>query len=319
MVDASHVIGGEALAKVLHYYGLLEGDGDFKIVCPFHDDVNASMQVTLYDGRFYCHGCHKTGDAFQFVKLANKKLDDLQACIEMYRILRSKEVRSIKVVRKARAKADDKQALVEAYDYFYGLKTIDWVKEDHEEKAYMKKRGFDPKTLSNCKAKLTYNNAYPIIFPLIDMGVFRGWVCRTTTKAIEEKRKYLYNTGFSRRNTLVGNYSGKVVVLVEGYMDYLKMRQFGVKNVAAILGWKLTEQQITKLKAAGIETIISALDNDPKGKEGTKYAMKFFNVVQFQFPVGVKDPGDLDQATFNIANRKTKELYRRHKSNGIVR
>lgn len=315
----NNAIGSEALAKVLYHYGLLEGDGEFKIVCPFHDDVNASMKVNLHDGSFYCFGCNVSGDALQFVKLANKKIDDLHACIEMYKILRSNSVRSIKVTRQARPKPDDKQALIEAHDYYYGLKTIDWIHDKSDERKYMEKRGFGPTTLIKCKAKLTYNDSYPIIFPLIDLNEFRGWVCRTTTKSIEEKRKYLYNTGFSRRNTLVGNYSAKTVVLVEGYMDYLKMKQLGIEHVAAILGWKLTEQQITKLKKAGVETIISALDNDTCGEKGTKYAQKFFNVVRFQFPNGVKDPGDLDKSNFDKANLNTKQLYRRQKSNGINR
>lgn len=310
--------GGEALAKVLYHYGLLDGEGEFKIVCPFHDDINASMKINLLDGSFYCFGCNISGDALKFVKLVNK-LDDLQACIEMFRIMGSEEVQSIKVQRKAKPKSEEKQLLVEAEDYYFGLKTIDWRNEPGPERDYMANRGFNPSILTNCKAKLTYNNAYPIIFPMFDMNEFRGWVCRTMDKRIEEKRKYLYNTGFSRRNTLVGNYRGKIAMLVEGYMDWLKMRQFGVKNVAAILGWKLTEQQITKLKNAGVEIIISALDNDPKGKEGTEYAKKFFDVIAFQFPVGIKDPGDLDKTSFGIANEKTKQLYRRHISNGIGR
>ncbi len=304
---------GEALAKVLHHYGLLEGDGEFKIVCPFHDDVNASLLVNLLDGSFYCFGCNVSGDALQFVKLVSKTLNDLQACIKMCKILKSKKVKSIKVSRKARVKPDNEQSLAEAHDYYYGLKSTEWCIDNSPEKHYMKGRGFNQTTLTKCKAKLTYNSAYPIIFPLIDMGEFRGWVCRTTTKVIEEKRKYLYNTGFSRSNTLVGNYGNKVVMLVEGYMDYLKMRQFGVNFVAAILGWKLTEQQIKKLKNAGVETIISALDNDTCGKKGTEYAKKFFNVIRFQFPDGIKDPGELDDATFGKANLKTKQLYRRQK------
>lgn len=304
---------GEALAKVLHYYGLLEGDSDFKIICPFHEDINASMQISISsdEGYFYCHGCHKSGDALQFVIYANKEMDDLQACLEMYRIFRSKKTKSIKVHRRAKIKPDDKQALIEAHDYYYGLRTVDWESDDSDVKSYMLKRGFTPESLNICKAKLTYNDSYPIIFPLLDLGEFRGWVCRTTNKRIEAKRKYLYNKGFSRRNTLVGNYNSKVAVMVEGYMDYLKMRQLGVKNVFAILGWKLTEQQITKLKKAGVETIISALDNDTCGMKGTAYARKFFNVIRFQFPYGVKDPGDLTKEAFADANRKAKLEYRR--------
>ena len=314
-----------SLAKVLHYYGLLEGDDEFKIVCPFHNDINASMQISLHDNFFYCHGCAKSGDALQFVLIVNKKMDALEACKEYYKILRSKEVKHLHFGnRKGRIKPDNKQALVEASDYYYGLKTIDWVKESNPEKDYMLKRGFSPKALNACKAKLTYNPMYPIVFPMIDSGEFKGWVCRTTTKRIEAKRKYLYNEGFSRRNTLVGDYSGKVVVLVEGYMDRLKFIQFGSKKVVAILGWKITSQQISKLKAKGVKYIISALDNDTCGRKGTAYLRQFFKVIRFQYPKKVKgkkikDPGDMDQVTFDKANKKTKQLYKEAVCNGTHR
>lgn len=308
---------GEELAKVLHYYGLLEGDGDFKIVCPFHDDVNASMQVSLSDGFFYCYGCHKSGDALQFVIYENegRGIDDLQSCIKLYGILRSSKVRSIKVAPQPKIIPDDAQALIEADDYYHGLKFNDWSLLS-KERSYMESRGFTTKVLTSCGAKLTYNDSYPIIFPIFDQEEFRGWVCRTMSKHIEEKRKYLYNTGFSRRNTLVGNYKHKTVMLVEGYMDKLKMNQFGVSKVAAIFGWKMTDQQIQKLKNAGVETIVSALDNDEKGRDGTDYIKQHFDMVRFEFPPGMKDPGDMTIAAFGEANEKLKEKLRRRK-NGI--
>lgn len=309
---------GEALAKVLNSYGLLEGDGEFKIICPFHGDVNASMKINLHDGSFYCFGCQLTGDALKFVKLVNPKMDDLQACMEMYKIIKSSGAITF-VAAKSQRQSNSKQSLIEAYDYYFGLKTMDWSEESGIEKDYMSGRGFSPATLTRCKAKLTYNSHYPIIFPMFDLGRFKGWVCRTMDKKIEEKRKYLYNAGFSRRDTIVGEYRNKVVVLVEGYMDWLKMKQLGVDHVSAILGWKLTEQQITKLKDAGVKTIISALDKDKCGEDGTKYAAKFFNVIRFQFPEKVKDPGDLSESGFILANRKTKSLYRRHLSNESIR
>lgn len=311
---------GEELAKVLHYYGLLEGDSEFKIVCPFHQDVNPSMKISLSDGTFYCFGCGVSGNAMRFVELANSDLDKLEACREYYRILRSKKVKHLNVEIRHKNKIADKQALVEAEDYYFGLKTVDWRTEECAEKEYMRKRGFNSKSLNLCKAKINYSNKfYPLIFPMFDLNEFKGWVCRTTDKRVEAKRKYLYNVGFSRRDTLVGSYSSKVVILVEGYMDWLKMRQNGVKNVAAILGWKITAQQISKLKKQGVKIIISALDNDTCGMKGSEYLKSFFKVVRFQFPEGVKDPGEMDFETFSRAYERTKKEFRRVLNNGAYR
>lgn len=312
-------VGSQELAKVMHYYGLLEGESEYKIVCPFHEDVNASMKVNLVNGDFFCFGCGASGDALKFVQLASKHLDELESCFKYYKILKSDKVREIKTIIRSKAKLENEQAIIEASDYYFGLKTIDWRKEESMEREYMRNRGFIPSSLNKCKAKVNYSNSYPIIFPMFDLGTFKGWVCRTNNKVIEQKRKYLYNEGFSRSNTLVGDYDAEVVVLVEGYMDWLKMRQNGLKHVAAILGWKATDQQIKKLKKAGVKHIISALDNDSCGAKGTEYLKKFFDVTRFQFPDGVKDPGDMGKATFVNANKKTKIEYRRNKQNGVNR
>ncbi|NLZ73800.1 MAG: toprim domain-containing protein, partial [Bacteroidales bacterium] len=182
---------------------------------------------------------------------------------------------------------------------------------------YLLERGFDLGALNKVKCKVTFNDSYPIIFPLNDMGVFKGYVCRTMDPEIQKKRKYLYNKGFSRRNTLVGKYDCKTVMVVEGFMDYLKAKQYGVKYVCALLGWKATPEQIEKLKAQGVETIISALDNDECGIKGTKYLENYFEVIRFQYPKSIKDIGEMNKKQFKKAKQKTIKF--RRKKNEFVK
>lgn len=310
--------GGKELAKVLYYYGLIfdTSQAEYKIVCPFHEDVNPSMICNIDNGSYFCFGCGETGDAFSFVRKVEKKLNDLQACKKYFEILKSKKVNGINLSgRVKKRKKSSKRLYEEAYDYYHGLKSVDWLKDSDEDvqKAgnYMYKRGFDKSTLNKCKAKITYNRAYEIIFPMIDNGKFKGWVCRTTVRNIEKKRKYLYNDGFSRATTLVGEYRNcKTVFIVEGYMDRLKFIQFGVNNVVAILGWKISYEQMQKLKDQGIEHVISALDNDKCGKQGTEYLRQHFIVTRFKYKKGIKDPGEMDKKTFQECYRRTKEQYK---------
>lgn len=296
----------EELAKVLHYYGLLEefDNGAYKIMCPFHDDLRPSMKINMEDGSFKCFGCEVSGEAKDFVKLANAgELNDLQALVEFYRILKSDEVKNLKVADRKNRKKQNKFIHDMAYDFYFGLRTVDWENDEDEEviksAEYMEKRGFSRKILNQCKAKVTYQKNYPIVFPMYDGSEFRGWVCRTTNKEIEKKRKYLYNEGFSRSTTLVGHYKGSDrVVVVEGYMDRLRVRSFGEKRVVAVLGWKMTANQIEKLKKQGVKEIISFLDNDKCGRKGTEFLGKFFEVKRPEYPNGVKDPGEMDRKTF---------------------
>ena len=174
----------------------------------------------------------------------------------------------------------------------------------------MMNRGFDLSTLNKCRAKITYNKSYPIIFPMLDNGKFKGWVCRTTDKEIEKKRKYLYNEGFKRARTLVGDYGHKdYVIVVEGYMDRLKFIQYGEENVVAILGWKMSAEQIEKLKKRNITKVISALDNDECGRKGTEYLKKFFEVTRFTYLKSIKDPGDMDEKSFKKMFERTMKKF----------
>lgn len=324
---------GEALAKVLWYYNLIQDVVSLsqKIVCPFHSDVNPSMTVNFENGSWFCFGCGLAGDAKKFVKLMESQhdgLNDLQAYKKYLEILKSNKCSNIKLNRSlVKQKPLQRDLYNEAYDYYHGLKKVNWRDSGESEvvsaKEYMLKRGFSPETLNKCKAKVTYNRSYGIIFPMLDNGKFKGWVCRTMIKSIEEKRKYLYNEGFSRATTLVGNYGEKdYVFVVEGYMDRLKFVQFGEENVVAILGWKMSLQQIQKLKDKGIKNVVSALDNDECGKKGTRFLSNHFNVTRFTYLKGVKDPGDMTQELFNKMFNKTMKIYKESQGgnqNGIGR
>ena len=310
------------LAKVLWYYNLIPNvyDPVQKIICPFHSDVNPSMSVDLKRGTCYCFGCNEYFDAQKFVSKMECKyhgLNDLKA-IQMYvKILKSKKCSDIHIERamKHYKKPNKKQLYDEAYDYYHGLRKIDWqydISDEVEEvDIYMQERGFTPSVLNKVKAKITYNNSYSLIFPMLDNGKFKGWVCRTIRKDIEVKRKYLYNEGFSRATTLVGDYgSEKYIIVVEGYMDRLKFIQFGIENVVAILGWKMSAEQERKLKEKGITHVISALDNDEYGRKGTKYLQTIFNVTRFTYLKGIKDPGDMSEEKFKKMYSRTMKKYR---------
>lgn len=315
---------GTNLAKVLWYYNLIPSTSSLsqKIVCPFHEDVNPSMIVNLDDGSWFCFGCNLSGDAVKFVKLMEAKynnLNDLQAYKKYLRILKSDKCSGIKLSKSTvKQKPLQRQLYNEAYDYYHGLKRINWNDSGEPEvisaRDYMMNRGFSPVTLNKCGAKVTYNQSYGLIFPMLDNGKFKGWVCRTMIKSIEQKRKYLYNEGFSRATTLVGTYGKKnYVFVVEGYMDRLKFVQFGEENVVAILGWKMSPQQIQKLKDKGITKVISALDNDDCGRKGTKFLQKHFNVTRFAYLKGIKDPGEMTQESFNKMLKRTMKIFESNK------
>lgn len=285
---------GNDLARVLSFYGLIEdvSTTDFNICCPFHDDLNPSMRVTLDNGIFYCFVCNLQGNAFDFVQLVNPELNELEICMLLEKIVHNKKVKHVNIKYVRKKKKNNKCALLEAKHYYYGLKEINWEDkskigdEEKEVIEYMQKRGYSKKMLNIGKCRVNYNLSYPFIFPILDNGIFKGWVGRATDKKVEQYRKYLYNDGFLKRDTLCGDYKrGCLLFVCEGFFDYLSLRVKGdVKNVAALLGWHLSEGQLEKLRKEGIKYVVSALDNDECGEKGTKVLNQHFKVVRFKYP-----------------------------------
>lgn len=316
---------GEKLARVLMHYRLITDTYSlqYKIVCPFHADQNPSMLVDLSDGRWFCFGCQKSGDAQGFVRLVEKQyhgLNDLQAYKRYQKILSSTEYSDIKITTatKRERKRHNAQLYAEAYDFYHGLSQVDWTREDLPEymydcREYMLQRGFTAETLNSCGCRYTYQRNYELIFPMYDNGKFRGWVSRTRIPEVAEKRKYLYNEGFRRATTVVGEYRNcSTVYIVEGYMDRLKLVQLGIPNAVAILGWKASNQQIQRLQTQGIRHVISALDNDDCGRSGTEWLRKHFVVTRFRYLKGIKDPGDFTAETFSRMNGRTLHEYKQN-------
>lgn len=322
---------GDKLAATALYYNLVENvhaDSD-KIVCPFHADKNPSMQLDYTTGFWYCFGCQEGGKWEKLVSKLEAKLGNTSPLsIELVKSKILKHARSEHHITKVEqspevVKRRLRQAKVEAYDYYMGLKKTSWTScdisdDESEVLAYMNMRGFTASSLEHAHAKYNYSRDYKLIFPIIDNGAFKGWVCRTTDKNVEKYRKYLYNKGFSHRNTLVGFYGKKskgaqdYAILVEGFMDRLKLQQLGMRSVVALFSWKATQEQIEKLKNAGIKYVVSALDNDDCGKRGTEWLRKSFDVIRWPYIKGVKDPGDFDTKSFKKMYNRFKERQEKY-------
>lgn len=298
----------DAFIAVLKYYGIFEDQELYKIVCPFHGDLNPSMQINLNKSFFYCYGCGIHGSTFELVKAFEPTLNTFEVYRKVSEIVKGntghKNI-AASAEPSFKSKASYREGIGLARDFYYNLPKTNWFKVDEDAfgiKMYMNKRGFKTSTLNKAQAKATYNKLYPIVFPMFDNGVFRGYVMRTDDPNVEGERKYMYNKGFKRRITLPGDYKFHTVVLVEGFLDMLKAKQIGIKYVVAVLGWKLTGEQLEKLKKAGVKTIICALDNDDAGNKGYKYLKRVCSInklklYRLRYPKSMKDMGDVSEVT----------------------
>jgi DNA primase len=79
------------------------------------------------------------------------------------------------------------------------------------------------------------------------------------------KRECLYGLKQARASIQ----DSKQVILVEGFLDTLKMHQMGYTNTVAIMGSHVSQAQSTLLKQLGVTGIVLAFDGDQAGLEAT--------------------------------------------------
>lgn len=293
----------EEFIAVLNHLGLFKPESKYKVICPFHGDVNPSMMIDLETSSFKCFGCEVFGGKLEMMRLKYPKLSDFKIMQKIKKLKLGKEVKQL--TQNITVYEKKGKNINAARDYYFNLSSVNWFSklddDAHEIKSYLRNRGFKMSVLNLVGVKINQSVNYPIIVPIRDNGVFRGYVMRTMSKEIEQRKKYLYNAGFCRRNTLAGRYDNETVLLVEGFFDMLKAVQYGVKFAAAILGWKLSEKQIKKLERKGVKKIVCGTDRDKAGRKGYIYmkTLKQFEVFRLHYPKGIKDFGDVTDEIFD--------------------
>lgn len=151
------------------------------------------------------------------------------------------------------------------------------ITESRNAQSYLRERGIGPRTAE--LLQLLYDpddgsGTERIIFPVRDLnGGLYGFSGRALDPEVEPRIRDYY--GLPKRSLLLGaHFAGRLcavstrepVVLVEGLVDYAKVRQAGFKALAAMHSG-ITEAQAEILKAIG-RPVILMFDDDAPGQEG---------------------------------------------------
>ncbi|MGR6835445.1 DNA primase [Syntrophomonas erecta] len=304
-------------------------------ICPFHQEKTPSFCVTPEKNMFYCFGCHAGGDMFSFIMKRDglqfpEALELLarRAGVELA-VPRagSKEDRRGKVLavnqaaaefyqqvllntdgRQARKYLQQRGVLRETAEKFkLGYAPAGWNRLEE----YLFKKGFSEqyvKLSGLIKRNEQQNRFYDlfrerIIFPIQN---HRGEVVGFGGRVLDASLPKYLNTPetelFSKRHNLYGLYQARQsiraqnsVLLVEGYMDCIKLYQAGVENVVASLGTALTRDQGVLIRRYAEEVII-LFDGDEAGQRETMRAIEVLAAEQLRIWVvslpGGKDPDE---------------------------
>lgn len=133
---------------------------------------------------------------------------------------------------------------------------------------------------------------------------------REDVDEIDEDRKYIHTPGFNKDGVLYNLHNAwhyavdKPLILVEGFKSVWRLYEYGIKNVAAVMGSSLTDGQKFLLYQYNIKNVVIFFDNDKAGVLGTQKAVEELNGKLEVMPVFIQevdeqgkglDPADLSK------------------------
>lgn len=144
----------------------------------------------------------------------------------------------------------------------------------------LSKKNYDSKTMldvglvNNVNGKMYDMFARRITFPLWDKNgnivgfsarIYRGE--KDVSKYMNSRESKIFKKGetlYNYHNAKDAAKREKKVIVVEGFMDAIRISASGIKNVMALCGTAMTSEQITMLKKLRVKVIL-CLDNDNAG------------------------------------------------------
>jgi DNA primase len=304
LVSPSSLIGHFVKLKPLHgraYLGL----------CPFHNEKSPSFRVDDDKKFFYCFGCNKGGNIFTFLQeykrtsfaealeeiaekygitLAKFKPDENKQTLEQKSILErvceifSSQLKTdggqmaMQYLKKRRFLSDE---IIADFKIGFCPREGDFLISYFPDKIdEMLKLGLIGKRDDG-----SFYNTFGgrIMFPICDLhGKVVAFGGRIFTKEQEEMKlaKYINSKEseiFKKNRVIYGLEKAKKtrlpIIIVEGYLDVIKMHQNGFKSTVAQMGTAFSEEQINLLFNASSE-LIFCYDSDDAGKKAEKRSIE---------------------------------------------
>ena len=307
---------------VRDYVPLVQKGKNYFGICPFHDDHNPSMSVSNEKQMYKCFVCGAAGNVFNFVKdyekisyyeavrkvaekvgihiniSSNNKIENKYD--EQYKIYdisnkfyqNNLNTNLGKIARDYLKKRNIDEEIIKHFQI--GLSF-----NDNNLSKLLLSKGFDSSSLiksgisvnSNNKTLDIYRNR--IMFPLWDINGktigFSGRIyegndgskyVNTMETDIFKKGSLLYNYHNAREHVLKNN----KIIIVEGFMDVIRLYTIGVYNVVATMGTAITNEQVNLIRKL-TNNVILMFDGDAAGKKATDSFIEVSKNVDFNISI----------------------------------
>ena len=333
---------------VKDYVSLTKRGKNYFGICPFHDDHNPSMSVSIEKQMYKCFVCGAAGDVFHFVKDYEK--------ISYYEAVKKvvdKAGLNVSIDINTKSKDNTNLKFKEQYDIYdisnklyqnnlntsLGKTARNYLSDRNITEDMIKHFQIGLSLNDNNICKLLLNKGYSedlliksgiairsntgindiyrnrIMFPLWDIngktigfsgriyeGKDQSKYINTMETDIFKKGSLLYNYNNARESIIKDNR----VIIVEGFMDVIRLYSIGITNVLASMGTAITKEQVNLIRKL-TNNVILMFDGDSAGEKATLSFIEVSKDVDFDIKI-IRLEEDLDPDDYIIKKGKEKML-----------
>ncbi len=339
---------------IKNYISLTPRGKNYFGVCPFHDDHNPSMSVSEEKQMYKCFVCGASGNVFNFVKeyekipyyAAVKKIADQIG--EHFDYHEKKEF-----IDETSKKMYDIYDYASKYyqnnlNTNLGKEAKEYLKNRSIDEdiinAFQIGLSFDDDKLSNLLLKKyiendlvdsgisirSTNKVYDIfknriMFPLWDInGKVVGFSGRIYNNTSESKYINSKETKIFKKGSLLYNYHNARehaikednIIIVEGFMDVIRLYSIGVKNVVATMGTAITKEHINLIKRLS-SNVTLLFDGDSAGEKATNACITMMKESDFNIKV-VRLEDNLDPDDYILQKGKDKMISHLNHAKSLI-
>jgi len=265
------------IVEVIGSYVQLTKDGTlYKGSCPFHKEKTPSFKVYPESQSYYCYGCKSSGGGDVIVFIRNiENIGFVDAC----KLLADRAGIQLAETEEERSLNAEKEMLTKRNRRYYKA-----LRESPRALNYLYDRGITDETMAKYRLGYVSLSEYPenirdhISFAIMET-CHRPEKAHTISMAYRtlndgdpkyrnEPNSNIYKKGnmlYLLSHAVKAIRTKKYAIVVEGYMDALRLHQDGLENTVATMGTAFTTEQM-KLLRQYADTIYLWYDNDESGQ-----------------------------------------------------
>ena len=306
-------------------------------ICPFHDDSNPSMSVSREKQIYTCFSCHATGNVYTFlmeyehmdfkevlkylgdrvgidtgnisIRKKTTKFDKLYDAYSLATKYYQNNLNSM-IGKRAKEYLENRkidESLIKEFEVGLSLE-----KKDDLTKLLINKE-YDLVTLNRIGLTSDNHDVYNdrIMFPLYDINGkvvgFSGRIYKNNgqNKYVNTKETEIFKKGENLYHYHIAKEECRIkksVIILEGFMDVIRLASIDIRNTVALMGTALTKEQISLIKRLS-NNIILCLDGDDPGQKA------MLNIGNTLFEQGIESkvitlPNPEDPDSYILKNGK---------------